>query len=220
MAKKNATPAQPVFLSATVAGQEHYAGPVTQTESGFAVTLRIPRKKARELIEIPHDRVIAALTGEEGFIVAKSVAVEVASLDVVADSRTAVEGGFQYSVESGELLFVSTATQVVTSSIVDEDEEAPAKKKAPAKAAPAKKGKKVEEEEEEEDEDEDDEDDEDEDEDEDDEDEDDEDDEDEVPAKGKKAPAKAAPAKGKKAPAKAPAKGKGKKGSDDDEFDF
>ena len=210
MAKKN-TPAQPVFLSATVAGQEHYAGPVTQTESGYAVTLRIPRKKAREFIEIPQERVIAAMTGEEGFIVARSVAVEVASLDVVANSRTAVEGGFQYQTESGELLYVSTAAQVVTSAILEEDEEAPAKKAPAKKAAPAKKGKKVEEEEEEEEED-------DEDEDEDDEDDEDDEEEDEAPAKGK---GKKAAAPAKKAPAKKAAAPKGKKGKKDDEdFDF
>lgn len=229
MAKKNAPVLTPVYLTATVAGQEHFAGKVTQTENGYSVASRIPRRRQLEVTEIPNEQVIAAVTGDEGFIVARSNAVAVVSMEVASATRTAVEGGFQYETAEGQLVYIAAGVEVSMTSEVEDGEEAPAKK-APAKKAPAKGKKAVveeddedeDDEEEEEEEDEDDEEEEDEDEDEDDEDDEDEDDEDEdeddedeVPAKGKKggkAPAKGkAPVKGK-----APAKGK-KKGGD---FDF
>ena len=178
MAKsKQATPVVLANLAVFAPGFQTLAGKVEKTEVGFKVSVKPSRKKYFEVTQVPLNVVVAAATGEDGYIVFKSATASVTNHEVDINSAVLQEdGSFLYTTSEGETLFVAAGLE--TSMYHEEAEEA--EEAAPAKPKTKPKAKVVEEEDEDE-------------EDEEEEDEDEEDEEEEEPAPKAKSKAKTKP---------------------------
>jgi hypothetical protein len=152
MAKAKSNPVVLANLAVFAPGFQTLAGKVEKTGVGFKVSVKPSRKKYFEVTEVPQNVVVAAATGEDGYIVFKSATASVTNHEVDINSAVLQEdGSFLYTTSEGETLFVAAGLE--TSMYHEEAEEA--EEAAPAKPKAKPKAKVVEEEDEEDEEEED-----------------------------------------------------------------
>ena len=148
MAKAKANPVVIATLAVFAPGFQTIAGAVEQTATGFKVGVKPSRKKHLEVTHVPFHVVVAASTGEDGYIVFKSATASVTNHEVdVNSAEVQGDGSVIYTTADGETLFVAAGLETSLYHEEDQAQEEPAPK---GKAKP--KAKVVEEDEEEEDE--------------------------------------------------------------------
>ena len=147
-AKANPVPVVIATLAVFAPGFQTIVGAVEQTATGFKVGVKPSRKKHLEVTHVPFHVVVAASTGEDGYIVFKSATASVTNHEVdVNSAEVQGDGSVIYTTADGETLFVAAGLETSLYHEEDQAQEEPAPK---GKAKP--KAKVVEEDEEEEDE--------------------------------------------------------------------